>query len=489
MFKLVLGIIAGAFTIFPASGDVHPDSVRFFGNQPGYAGINIVFQRVTNFIIPSSSPVASLQVDSLGNFDFTFPLSDTIYIFADLGRTRAWAYIEPGRAYQLVLPPFRPLTLQERLNPLFKPEEVMIGIANRESQTLNRNIAEFDAMFNHAVSAGAVEIFTRSDINQANKIRTSLDSLFTFNHPTFTRHKELRYIRLMDIALRRQQRQLIYSSLSRQDVEFDLPAYWEVFKDMFTGFFPNRYDELTREKLLRGIAQRERFDSIANITALDSLFAPNRELNELVLLFSLYEAFYRQDLSQNTVLTITRSAKEHASSESIRTKARELYQKMTMLQPGTEAPSFSLLDRDGRRRELSDFRNRFVYLNFIHTKNFGCLQDLETITRLNREFSRNLQIVTIVIDDQFEEMEKFLANNPRFNWYFLHHGAYPRVLHDYNVQSVPAYYLIDPNGKLVLSPAPSPGRNFREQLISQLREHQRQNQRRATPAERRAFGW
>lgn len=487
------GILCGLMLLIlaqaSATTDVPADSVRFTGHQPEYAGINLVFERYSNFIIPESVPVASMHIDDDGHFDFTFALAEPTYIFADLGRFRASAYIEPGKSYQLVFPPFQPRTQSERINPHFQPEEVMLGIANREAQLLNRNITEFDAMFDYLFHGNAVELFVHSNADKAKEIQTRLDTLFTFSHPTFDRHKELRYLKLWHMTLRRQDRRFISEYLSYSPINYNLPAFWDIFTTLFTGFFPGKYSDDARETLLSSIRNRERFDSIANNAAKDTLFTNNRELNESVLLFALYEAFYRKDLAENTILAITASARDYASTANTRALATQFYRKMALLRPGTDAPDFSLIDQDGKRRQLEDFKGKFVYLNFVHTKSFNCLRDLQTLEQFQRVFRRELQLVTIVIDDHYEDMELFLKNNKQYKWDFLHFGASPRVLFDYNIQAVPAYYLIDPNGKLSLSPAPAPEENFRELFVDRLRSFQREELRRNPPRERSIFRW
>ena len=132
------------FFLIAFCSTVKGDNVRFLGKAPKYAGYHIVFYRFSNFIIPEASPVISLAIDNNGDFDYSFPVNETFYAYADLGRFRAFIYLEPGLTYHLVLPPFEAKNEAQKLNPHFQPEEIPLGIANEASRALTRNILEFN---------------------------------------------------------------------------------------------------------------------------------------------------------------------------------------------------------------------------------------------------------------------------------------------------------------------------------------------------------
>jgi len=41
----------------------------------------------------------------------------------------------------------------------------------------------------------------------------------------------------------------------------------------------------------------------------------------------------------------------------------------------------------------------------------------------------------------------------------------PEVLKEYDIRAFPTYFLIGPDGKLILSPAPSPAEDFEQRLF------------------------
>jgi protein SCO1 len=84
----------------------------------------------------------------------------------------------------------------------------------------------------------------------------------------------------------------------------------------------------------------------------------------------------------------------------------------TELQKGETAPDFELIDQNGKKTRLSDFRGKSVVLTFIYTrcplpnfcplmsKNFQALQE-----RLEKEFPGQFQLLSVTIDPKFDRPE------------------------------------------------------------------------------------
>ncbi len=442
--------------------------VRLFGNNKDYAGYNLVFKQYDNYIISETSILTKLQINDDGSFDLSFPLYKPVYSFVDLGKYKAFIYLEPNVNYNLVLPPLNPKSEAEKFNPHFQPEEILLGIANEEARTLNRNITEFDALFDFYYNEFAVELFIHGNIEKAEEIEMLLEERFVFDHPVFKRHKELSYMKLWHMTVRRRDRQLVNQYLSNREVEYHLPIYWEVFSTVFKGFIPEQLAKEVQNPLLGNMVRQSDFNSLVDILRQDSLFI-YREFAEVLLLYSLYEAWHEKNLPEKTILAILSDASESASTKETKLMAEQYHHKLAALRPGTAAPNFKLIDQKGEYRSIDQFKDKFIYLNFMHTGNYSCMKDLQSLKRLHQVFSEHLHIVTIMLDEDYDTMLSFLKRHPDYTWEFLHFEADSEVLLNYNVIALPSYYLINPDGVFTLSPAPSPDENFHEIFIPIIR--------------------
>ena len=84
---------------------------------------------------------------------------------------------------------------------------------------------------------------------------------------------------------------------------------------------------------------------------------------------------------------------------------------------------------------------------------------------LKKKYGDYIEFVSICLDDDPKALIGFLKENPKYDWHFAHYQGNLALLENYNVRSVPSYYLIGPEGEMVdanaLRPAPlSPGAQY-----------------------------
>ena len=470
------------------------NSVHFTGNAPEYSGLHIEFNKISNYFFNEASTVAVMQIADDGSFDFSFEIDEITYIFAELGRFKTYIYVEPGVTYNLIFPPFEQKTESQKLSPHFHPEEIPFGIKNKEAQDLNKNIVLFNEEFEYQYNKNARNTFIVSNNEIVKEIETSLENQFTFSHPYFVKHKQISYLKLQQLSQRMKERYLL-GKLSEFDIEYEMPVYWEVFKGFITGFLPQKFSPSKKEEKLESevslshaINTNMRFDTISAILMSDNIFK-NNKFAEISLLYTLFESFYNNSIGKTVCVEIIQSAINYASTEKNKKIAADLFKKITMLRPGSPAPDFALYNKKEKLRELKDYSGKFLYLSFIHTKNHACLLDLQTIETLEKIFKKDLECVTVIIDDDVDIMLDFLKKNPQYKWDFLHFGLNGKILEDYNIKIVPTYYLIDPKGILNLSPAPAPRENFQNIFVDRLQQYKREDIRKNPPKEKSVFDW
>ena len=155
--------------------------VVLHGTATDYSGMDLTFQTIKNPITSEYQDLTTVRVDKEGHFKHVFKLEKVTYAILDLGRFRTHAYFEPGKSYELILPPFEPRSDADRFNPFFKPEDVVLGIANAEGLILNKQIAEFESAFTDLYNQKAVSIFRQNDQKAVDALIHELDSLYPSN--------------------------------------------------------------------------------------------------------------------------------------------------------------------------------------------------------------------------------------------------------------------------------------------------------------------
>ena len=114
------------------------------------------------------------------------------------------------------------------------------------------------------------------------------------------------------------------------------------------------------------------------------------------------------------------------------------------------AKDFVFKDMQGQVQRLSDYRGKWVLVNFWATWCPPCLAEIPDLVSLhNAHHDKDLVVIGVAMDSTGDAVRKFVAK---------HGVTYPVVLGDYKlagqvgeVDGLPTSYLYDPNGKAVVA--------------------------------------
>lgn len=455
--------------------------IRVYGEAPQFSNYEIVFEHYQNFLNREQQPLFTIKIDEKGKFDISRELEEITYAFADIGRFRGFIYLEPGKEYELKLPPKKELSQTERLNPFFQREKILLGILNETPKGLNPLIRDFDNAFDNQLNSKAVELITRKNRSMALSIIDSLESRFPSNHEFFDKHKQYRYAKLRMLASRSPKRSIINEYFADQPVMFSMPAYWETFREAFKGFGRRLFSQ---DEFREGPVT---FEKIAGNIGKDTLFQ-RTDLVESLVLWSLYESYHNEVIPRKQTIRLLEETSKKAELSKTRNTAAILHERISALRTGTRAPEFDLISFSGENKTLEDFRGKFVYLNFVHTDDHACRKDMNRIPRILDKFGEDLQVVTIIVNEDYDKAKKYVDNHRQKGWQFLFFGMNANLLKNYNVEAVPLYYLINPEGKIAASPAPSPGEDFHNKFVGEYQQYRRNQQRQKRDGQRSIFG-
>lgn len=132
--------------------------------------------------------------------------------------------------------------------------------------------------------------------------------------------------------------------------------------------------------------------------------------------------------------------------------ADEKYAK-ELLQPGTEAPDFTLTAPDGTSHSLSDFKGSYVLLDFWASWCPDCRKDIPEMKRLHDEYGKSIRFISVSFDENKESWTRCTDDNG-MDWLHLSElkkWKTTEVSRLYNIRWIPAMYIIDRQGRVILS--------------------------------------
>jgi peroxiredoxin len=444
------------------------NSTVFSGTSPEYAGVELVLYTYQNYITQAETELGRVVPAKDGVFSFAVNLVNTRLVYFHLGKNMAYLYAEPGMHYSIVLPPRRDLDQGDLLNPYFREDEFMMGIDNADTNSLNAVIARFDESFGPVYADYAMDFYDRNNYKQVDStIRVLTKQFDSYSNPYFRHYLYYKMGMLRNTAWQFKARTISTPYFTSRPVNPTDPVYMELFLRVFDSYF--QYFDRTRKgsEINDIIIHGKDYRKLDELLRQDSTLL-NDSLRCLVILKNIHDEFYGMAYPRGALLTILDSLINSTPLADMKYTGKLIREKVVRLLPGFEPPAFELLNRDGKQVKLSDLRGKYIYMGFCNCFSYSCMKEYEMLNRLQEKHADRITILTISVDPSLQKMQDFLAQNG-YSWTFLHFGNQISILKEYDIRAFPTYFVIGPDGKLLLSPAPGPGENIESYLFQLMR--------------------
>lgn len=468
IFKMLRVFFVLILSCYFINSRAHAGEIVLSGNSADWANSEIAFYRYKELITYSEELLAKTVISGDGTFKIIIQADKTSYIFTHLGIYLAYIYVEPGKEYKLVLPPFKEKTSSDYLNPYFQETQIQLGITNIGEDDINIQIRMFEDMYEPYYNKHVIESVEGKDFTRLDEDIRHIESHFVENsNEYFRQYRQYKYAYLRYLSLQHNVTTVSDLLFAGKPVLYNNMAYMDLFNQIFKDYFyyHGRTDE--GEKIYQDINKDRNFDELKVTLRENDLFAGDT-LIELVILKCLFDEFYKDRFSRSGILVVLDSLISETSIREDKIIGLIIRDKITRLLSGFPPPSFKLYNLDSNLIGLEDFKGKYVYLNFCSCASYTCLKDFDAIQGIYARHKNRLAVITISVDFYDETLANFLKNK-EYDWEFLFYSHQPGVLKDYDIRAFPTYFLIGPDGKLILSPAPAPGENFESKLFEIMR--------------------
>lgn len=425
------------------------------GFAPTYKGQKISLYAYADYISNTEIPVAVETINDSGLFNFSFQTSEIKRVVLRCGKQKANMYIEPTHNYKILFPARDTIRF---VNPNIE-QQVELTFAVTDTTEINSLIIDYNRQF---------EIFWENNFQYfvQKKSRSRLDTFelqmrkryAPLNKSYFNSYIDYSMAEL-DLSTFQSKTGLVKKYLTDKPILYNNYEYMSFLNKFFTHYLYTYASSYNGPALIEQLNEKASYEGCMNVFAGDKILR-NDSLRELVLIKGLGELYYCSEFSRKNIVTIL---EQIASSTKIATHkdiAGNVLHSFSKLQVGAPAPEFSLLDKTGKQINLSDFRGKFVYLDFWATWCTPCLQEMKLIPNLKKKYGDKIVFVSISTDEDTLAVKKFLAKNPKYDWVLLHYGQNKQVKEDYEIKSIPMCFLINPSGNFYQSPALRPSQSI-----------------------------
>ena len=205
------------------------------------------------------------------------------------------------------------------------------------------------------------------------------------------------------------------------------------------------------------------FDIVKVNVMTDDFLSRNNQVAELVKMQNLRKAFYENQKAKNVVYSELKTIENTSKYQKNKLIARNLAKQLEKLSHDSEAPDFTLKDKNGKTVKLSDYKNTMVLLQFVDRRSSLTEHEFAVLNDLQRQWNDTIEVITIATAESFQDYVQ-MFDNKGFKWQLLNLGDNILLLEDYKIKMCPAYVILKKNSRIGMSPAPSPDHDLEKHV-------------------------
>lgn len=388
--------------------------------------------------------------DFSGNFSFNTVIQhDTpAQIAVDLDRVDL--VLKPGSFYDIdVFIPARKTDLS-----FFEQEPPSLMINSAKDNDMSRQLIASEAIVNDFVYEYADEIFRAKksyliDTLAREIVRAMGDRKNDFVD-TYVRYK-LAALRMASSP--GNTARIITEYFDSQPVLYLQSSYVDLFNEIFDGYFSSR--KFNSHELMETMCSD--YEDFWSYIMKDVFLSRNTQLAELIVLKYLNQFYYGNPNQKRVALDFMNRIKSGSEYPQNRAVASDMLTRVGRLSYDTQAPDFSLKDRNGDTVRLSDYRDGMVLLQFVDRVSDMTDYEFSKLNELQKQWNDTVSVVTIATRESFDDFVE-LFENQKYNWKLLNLGDDILLFEKYNIRTCPDYVILKSEGRIGMAPAAAPDR-------------------------------
>ncbi|MDR2292465.1 MAG: TlpA family protein disulfide reductase [Prevotellaceae bacterium] len=425
-------------------------------SAPKYKGDVLTLCRYDNYITKKEKKLAECEIDSTGNSSVFIDIDDIQYVFMHYEKLIYYFFVEPNSDITVTFLEKELLNEKEKLNPFFEPLYMAANITATNTDNINKLVIDIDSKSDDAIVAVAKNKKENDRHFKDSLLIVFKNSLIDSSNEFVENYAKYRAALLEYLFKLKSLKDLQNEYFVDKPVLYRNPAYCELFNHVNEKYFLHRTQQ-AQGNVFRQAINKGNLTEIRNILSQNE-YLHNKDFCDFLILQNAYNEFYDSNFSRSALLEIVNSIAKQTADSNNKIIAEDIRNAIVNLLAGYSPPNFELTDIHGNKKTLQSCFGKYLYLGFFSVNSYGCIQDFYLIKQLSKKFSEKIHFVSICIDNK-NDIENFIKTE-QMDWTFLLCDNNKNIIKEYDVRTFPTYYLIDKNGKLLKSPAPSPSEDI-----------------------------
>lgn len=445
-------LIPYIFILFPL---LVSSQVRIAGTCDRYKETPISLMYKDDCVSNTMIDIQEQEVDQFGFFVLAPDIKKTGKYFIKIENRLVPIYLEPDSEYEIKLTP--PDNLNNRVSRIVLEYQ---GTSTKQQKGIAQEIESFDEDINNFLYDNDALIHREAFLPKVDSAKIALEKKYQGaikNWSFFKTSFNYQFASLFLLS-KKSKKKTHQEFINNHPIDYKNETQLFFLKQFYNSNFSKARLKLHHQFDSISSSPNAREDLIEQLKK-DSLVKTN-QLAELILLFELKKSIRSKTIKKEYNTQILNQIAERSSNKEHIRIAANLLTKRNRLKVGSIAPNIEAVTVRGKTFELEKhLGKRYIYLGFFASWNKASVLDLKIIQRIKKKYGKQIEFINISVDRNPEDFKQLIARY-KFNWSVVHFDNNYKMLEDFNIKSFPVYFLISPEGKLVMSPAEKPAMMF-----------------------------
>lgn len=436
-------------------GNLLASSTVIQGSIKGYDGEQIRLAYYEDYISNKKVRLGEALIEG-EQFRVDFDLDKTRQIVIMIQDKQTSLFAENGQVYNIYLS----YSAESNSSRAFE-KYLDLKFSFPKAEELNQQIKKFNTDYQNFFSKNYRKIVVREASEEIENFISEQEAIESYKDPEYLKlYVDYTLANLKDIS-QKDKTKLYQEYLEGRAVKTDHKEYI----NFFTHFYNEDFEQLliTKEgsEIMKSIMFDHDLEKSLRLIKGSKKFK-SQELTELYTIHGLFEVFYKKTIEQKSNLEMLDQLSEKASTEDLKTLARNVRSKLIVGSEDSKAPAFALENSKGETVSLENLKGKVIYMGFWANWSTTSLRELKLMQKLNEEYGDKIHFISINIDED-KEIFRSVKEQSGYSWSFLYAGDQYQFREEYEIKTAPIYYLIDENGKILQRYAAGP-QNIERQL-------------------------
>ncbi len=247
-------------------------------------------------------------------------------------------------------------------------------------------------------------------------------------------------------------KKVINQYFSKQDILYLQPSYMNLFQEIFANYLSSSQFHPSE---LRLKLYSDTDNLLKYIKENDDFLSDNHDLAEIIIAWDLKRLYYEMSDDRKQILLHLNNISQNATNKKNKVIIDNILSQINKLSFNTDAPTFSLEDKNGNLVKTDDFKDAMVLIQFVNQVSSMTDHQFNTLYDFSQQWNDTIQIVTIATKESYDDFKQ-MFDSKGYKWTLLNLGNDILLLEKYQIKTFPDYIILGKNNKIGMKPAPSP---------------------------------